>query len=585
MKKGRIQRWFWLYRSVAKISPGLFAAEYGASAVYGVSLALLPFALEWIFTSMEGFASHAISFPQMLLPILALWGVHLISEITAGMSDYLGETYADLAAQKLSASIHQKIASLPAIDFEDPATLNLIDKARWGAYSIRGLVHVTMDLLTMYLPYFLIYSWYLYQRNPILLVLLVLIFFPVLIAQVVKERFFSQQEEEAAPIRRKKEAFAQYISTKELAKEARTLGAVPDFFQRYCRAQKEMNKSVFRREKKNCTADILAAVVNIVGYLGILLFLIVLVLDEQIPVSAFVAVFASIRTVYEQMEEILGGRLQEMSGAVSKVKNYFRFLDLPSREQGNGQMPIIHHLELQNVGFQYPNGAAALSNIHLQVQQGELTAIVGENGSGKTTLSKILSGIYPMSSGSLKINGQKMGSQVLLSASSQLFQSYNQYHMSMGTNIAIGNAPAISEEDALRAIQTAGFQMDANRFPKGLHTMLGRTFGGVELSGGEWQRIALARAIYRPCQILILDEPTASIDPAKETELYESFRLACKDKIGFLITHRLGVVKLCQKVIVMQKGRILDTGTHEELLGRCAYYRSLWNAQANPYAE
>lgn len=582
MKHKKPAAWLRLCADVVRVSPGLFVLEYLSSIIYSVTLALTPFFMERLFDGILSFANGTASFSTMLVSILLLFGVSVLSEVTSGAADYLGETYANLSSQKFYLKVNDKIGKLPALDFEKPDTLNLINKSYQGAFSVRDVVHVVMDILTIYLPYFLFYGWYLYRCRRILPLVLALIFLPVLFAQIVKGKMYAKLEDDTAPLRRKKEHFSDYIASKEYVKETRGLGATAFFEAKFRTAMAALNSKLKKTGKKSCEADGIAMLINMVGYIGILLLLLDSVLRGYIALSAFVAVFASIRSAYDQMEELLGDRMGELADMTAKVRNYIAFQELPCEElQETSDRPFTT-LQAEHLRFSYPNGTEALHDISFEARQGQMFAIVGENGSGKTTLSKILAGIYPPTQGKLLYNGQAASLSDVRAQSSQLFQKYNQYKMTVEENVSISDGLRLRNEEILDSLKRAKAELPDSPSDS-LHTMLGREFGGVELSGGQWQRIALARGIYRPCQVLVLDEPTAAIDPMRESELYQTFQDCCQGKIGFIVTHRLGIIRLCQQVLVMKQGTLLDVGTHEALLQQCEYYRELWNAQAEQY--
>lgn len=582
MKHKKPAAWLRLCADVVRVSPGLFVLEYLSSIIYSVTLALTPFFMERLFDGILSFANGTASFSTMLVSILLLFGVSVLSEVTSGAADYLGETYANLSSQKFYLKVNDKIGKLPALDFEKPDTLNLINKSYQGAFSVRDVVHVVMDILTIYLPYFLFYGWYLYRCRRILPLVLALIFLPVLFAQIVKGKMYAKLEDDTAPLRRKKEHFSDYIASKEYVKETRGLGATAFFEAKFHTAMAALNSKLKKTGKKSCEADGIAMLINMVGYIGILLLLLDSVLHGYIALSAFVAVFASIRSAYDQMEELLGDRMGELADMTAKVRNYIAFQELPCEELQETSGCPFTTLQAEHLRFSYPNGTEALHDISFEARQGQMFAIVGENGSGKTTLSKILAGIYPPTQGKLLYNGQAAGLSDVRAQSSQLFQKYNQYKMTVEENVSISDGLRLRNEEILDSLKRAKAELPDSPSDS-LQTMLGREFGGVELSGGQWQRIALARGIYRPCQVLVLDEPTAAIDPMRESELYQTFQDCCQGKIGFIVTHRLGIVRLCQQVLVMKQGTLLDIGTHEALLQRCEYYRELWNAQAEQY--
>lgn len=574
-------RWLDLFSCVVKISPGLFFAEYLVSGIYGISLAFTPLCMERIFRAIAKLARHEILPIHMLSPILILLGVNIISEISAGISDYLGETYSTLAGQKLYSEINKKIGTLPAIDFENTDTLNLINKSYEGAYYVRSMVHTVMDLLTMYIPYIVIYAWYLYRCRPILPVALIMIFAPIAISQIIKKRSYAQLEDDSAPLRRRREHLAECIASKEYIVESRGLGAQPFLFQKYWAVQGDLNRHVMRIEKKNCKIDTVCILINALGFMGVILLLVESVSKQHIEIGSFVAVFASVRTVYQQVDEVVSVRAGELSSAVVKVNNYLKFCELSGEEYRNALIPTIQHISVNNISFQYPNGKDALRNISFDADRGDLIAIVGENGSGKTTLAKILAGIYSPTNGSITYDASVRSAYEIRSVTSQLFQRYSRYRMTLEENVTISTKQMHHRSEIISALETA--HIDPNWFADGLNTNLGREFGGTELSGGQWQRVALARTVYRPCQVIVFDEPTAAIDPNNEADLYHSFAESSADKFGFIITHRLGIVQLCQKVLVLKDGQFIDFGSHDDVLSRCEYYQQLWTAQAEQY--
>lgn len=573
-----------LFREVAGISPRTFFLEYFFSMAYGVTLALTPIATEKVFDGIVLYAGNRIFLASMLAPVFLLFGVSILGEIFAGLSDYYGEVYGDLTNQKLFRKVNEKIGRLDAIDFEKPELLNDIEKSYAGAASSRKLVHVVMDILTMYLPYFLVYGYYLYTCRPVLPLALVFIFLPVLLAQRVKEKRYAKLEDDSASLRRKKEHFADCMTAREYVKETRSLDAVSLFRRKYDQALEEWNCCLKKTGKAACKADGIAMLLNMTGYAAVILLLLDSVWKGYIALGAFVAVFTSVRTVYDQMEELVADRAGELAGAYAKVKNYLRFRDIPCETREPEQEFRLTEIRAEHIAFAYPDGTQALRDVSFTARQGQLFAIVGENGSGKSTLTRLLTGIYQPSDGVLLYNGQtaaQSGVRAVRRECSQLFQQYCRYQATLAENTAIGQELTMDFRRIRQVL--AGVGLEPSHFSDGILTMLGREFGGIELSGGQWQRVALARGIYRDCRVLVLDEPTAAIDPMRESELYHTFQESCKGKIGFIVTHRLGIVKLCDQVLVMRQGRLLDAGPHEALLKRCGYYRQLWNAQAEQY--
>ncbi len=256
------------------------------------------------------------------------------------------------------------------------------------------------------------------------------------------------------------------------------------------------------------------------------------------------------------------------------AQNYVRFMELPDRGGIKMTADASQGIVMENVSFSYPNAAAkSIDNVSITINPGETIAVVGENGAGKSTLVRLLIGMYKPSEGRVIIRGMdtaKTDSPSLFAGLSGVFQKYQRYMITLEENVNISEMGRDSSVDS--ALADAGVSVDGETFPNGLETMLSREFDGIDLSGGQWQRIAIARGLYRIHEIVVLDEPTAAIDPLEESRIYRQFMEISKDKTAIIVTHRLGSVKEADRVIVMDKGRILAAAPHRELMRSCTLY-------------
>ncbi len=257
-----------------------------------------------------------------------------------------------------------------------------------------------------------------------------------------------------------------------------------------------------------------------------------------------------------------------------------RTLMVPSRLQQG--------IAFEAVGFDYPGGRTALHEVRFQLKPGEKVALVGENGAGKTTIVKLICRLYDPSRGRILVDGRDLREYDLEAWRKQIavvFQDFARFHLPVKENIGIGSIEAMDDLDRIhQAAIRSGAASFVARLPRGMETFLGKQFAdGVDLSGGEWQKIAMARAFMKDAQILILDEPTASLDPRSEHEVYEKFTELVGDKTVLLISHRLSAVRLSDRILVLQDGRIVEQGSHEELMRLGGIYAEMYHMQADRY--
>ena len=307
-------------------------------------------------------------------------------------------------------------------------------------------------------------------------------------------------------------------------------------------------------------------------------------------------------TQYVGAATALSGSVTRLFSALSNIRTNgsflaqcYQFLEIPNAmyqgtlttEKRNDRE---YHIEFRDVSFKYPGvDAWALRHVNVRFRVGSRVAVVGENGSGKSTFIKLLCRLYDPQEGEILLNGidiKKYGYREYMDVFSIVFQDFQLLSQPLGDNVA--GSGEYDEARVRKALEDAGFTGRLNAMPDGLNTLLYRHYGdgGVNISGGEAQKIAIARALYRDAPFLVLDEPTAALDPLAEAEIYARLNQIVKDRTAVYISHRLSSCRFCDEILVFDRGRIVQTGTHEDLVSRQAgKYFSLWNAQARYYAE
>ncbi|MER5418173.1 ABC transporter ATP-binding protein, partial [Streptomyces virginiae] len=286
-----------------------------------------------------------------------------------------------------------------------------------------------------------------------------------------------------------------------------------------------------------------------------------------------------------------------LAALTSASGNILRYMDAlaafttsnPTLPAANPVTTTFTSLRLENVGFTYPAGHhPALNDISLTVHAGQIIALVGENGSGKTTLAKLLAGLYRPTTGTIHLNSHPVHDPTQLRAvSAVLFQDFLRYKLTIADNITLGRPDHTHNPGKLDdAAHKAGADTFTTLLPDGYHTQLGSEYhSGTDLSGGQWQRLALARTLYRNAPLIVLDEPTAAMDPHAEAALSHTLRTLCKDRTVILISHRLSSIRHTDHIYVLDKGHIVEHGTHSELTAAHSTYTHLFHTQTPTHNE
>ncbi len=587
-RKEFIQMFRFIYPKAVGNSPGLFAVSNFLGLAAGIMIGLQTTVMAAFFNAV----SYALSeeYGRVLGWGAVLGVVLLINEVVNGVMNYAYECMERKSVVVFKAMLHKKASGLSPIDYERTEFLDKVEKASKGATEATKLISEVMMLFTTYIPYLIYMGVYLFLTNPVLTLSLFFVFIPVMFNQYIRGKIYAHAEDRAAGERRKRDYYRSCIFDMEYVKETRMLRRNPFFLGKFTAALRSLVHIERDAEKKADFWEAVMAAVTLAGYGGVLALLVYSLLRAEIAVGSFAAIFSSVGMMYGIMCEIVEGRIGSISRNLGAVRNFTDFLEIPewnvqtkeeSEVPDTGSAPI----RLKGVSFRYPGaGRDAIQGIDLMVNSGETIAIVGENGAGKSTLMKVMMGLYQPTAGEVLIGDANTSNTDSRERISAVFQQYQRYQMNVTDNVVISDYTRRKEKDADESLKRAGMQSgDSAVFPDGADTMLSRQFGGKELSGGQWQRIAIARGIYRDRGILFLDEPTAAIDPLEESELYRRFESMCSGKTAVIVTHRMGCARIADRIVVMREGTIAEVGTHRELYDRGGCYRRYWDAQAEEY--
>ena len=425
------------------------------------------------------------------------------------------------------------------------------------------------------------------RYSPLLVISGLIGIIPALVSKIYFEKLLTSIRRRQSNIKRRCDYLWSLFTNKESMKEMRVMG-----FGGYIRDKWTDVNNERVEELRVVKLDvgkkqvIGISVVNIFYALNIAVA-VYLMVNGQISIGAFAACLSAFSNYHTHMQNVIATVAESVS-VYDSVADYYDYFTIPTETDGTvAYKPFEDKIVADNIHFRY-NGSTrdALSGLSCEIKKGEHVVIVGENGSGKTTFSKLLTGAYLPSVGSVTYDGQKteeLNRRSLYAHISVVSQDFVHYNFTLGENIGISD---IGRKDD-KAMEKLLKEVAGDEFLDkvgGLDTQLGREFGGMELSGGEWQKVAIARGLWKESDIIIFDEPTSALDPLVEYDILSKFVEMIQDKTSVIISHRVGICRTADKIIVMKNGRMVECGKHEELLKNGREYSHIWNEQAKWYA-
>lgn len=528
-----------------------------------------------------------------------LWKLVAIEFALAILSDGLGRAITlmdsllgDLFSNHTSVKIMEHAATLDLDQFEDAVFYDKLERARQQTLGrtillsqVMGQVQdlITMGFLAAGLAVF----------NAWLIVLLVIAILPAFIG----ESYFNDQTyaltRSQTPQRRELDYLRYIGASDETAKEIKMFslsGFIIDRFKLLSDKFYDDNKKI---AIKRSVWGTLFALLGSLGYYGAYVFIIARTITGALTIGELTFLAGSFRQLRTLLEGILSRFTTVSQGAIF-LSDFFEFFEIKPNIHNSQRPrpfpnPIRQGFTFEDVGFQYLNSDRwANRHLNFTLRPAEKLALVGENGAGKSTLVKLLARLYDPTEGRILLDGYDLKEYDLTELRQHIgiiFQDFLRYQMTFSQNIAAGNIDEKENEELIRASARQSLADElAQRLHGGYDQMLGKRFSeGVELSGGEWQKVAIARAYMRDAQLLILDEPTSALDARAEYQVFERFTELTHGKMAVLISHRFSTVRMADRIVVLDQGEIVEIGSHEELLAKGERYAELFHLQAMGY--
>lgn len=578
---------------VWQASRALFATSTAIQLFKGLLLAaqvlLVSLVLDAILQVQQGSSTWGV----VVLPVAALALAMGLAQVISALQGQLQRLLGELVTRQTWVRVLDVSTSVRLIEFEKPGFYDQLKRMQSNAVSqpfalTQGLIGIVGGLagLAGLIGSVIVLS-------PLVLPLLVFAGVPLYVGTRILSRMEFAFTVEQVPRLRLRQYLGTLQTERDSAKEVRTFGLTAALRERfdtvYSAYLAALKQHVRRRVIVALTTNVLSS-----GLIALtLIFLVWLVARGDLDLAAAGAAIVAVRMIAGQLNGLFGGVQQifESSLYLDDLDDFLAMKPQALAEESAGAPAPrgFSTLEAEGLTFSYPEAnRPALRDASLTVNSGEIVALVGENGSGKTTLAKLLATLYEPTAGTVRWDGtdvreyQRTG---LRDSIALIFQDFIRYQLTARENIGFGRADAAGDLDAVvRAARQAGAHEYLQQLPQGYETILSRMFkGGRDLSIGQWQRVAIARAFFRDAPFIILDEPTASLDPRAEHELFESLRELLAGRTVLFISHRLSTVRSADRIYVLHEGEIIEHGTHDELMAAGGRYSELFSLQAAAY--
>lgn len=531
------------------------------------------------------------------LLLIALTGsIALLTLISQSASRIVSEAQSAIVSDHVQEVLHAKSIEVDLEYYENSEYYETFHIAQGQApfrptAIINGLFQSGRSFITLVTMAALLLSF-----NWIAALILGVAVLPAVFVQYRYSRKNYRMQSSITPKERRAMYLHSLLTSTNYAKDIRLLGLGQLFISRYRDLREQIRKERLSLAFRGSVEEFASKAIALVVVFGAFAFIAQQAFDGIITIGDMLMYFGAI----QQGQSFLNSFL---SSLVSLYENnlfltaLYQFLDLkPKVAQPSNPIsfpkPIKSGICFEHVGFSYPNtNAMVLKDINLEIRPGQIVALVGENGSGKTTLIKLLCRLYDPQEGTIKIDGidlRNFRTHDLRQEISAVLQDYANYHFRARENIWLGNVDKPEDMDHIvQAAECSGIDEAIKHLAKGYDTFLGRVFekDGAELSIGEWQKVALARAFFRDSQVIILDEPTSSLDAKAEENVFNRFKQLAAGKIAIIISHRLSSVTMADRIYYIKEGRVTEQGTHQELMDQDKEYAQLFKIQAKHYRQ
>ena len=582
------------FRSVYKSSPKMFSLN----VILRLIKSIFPVVLLWVGKEIidEVIAivntGESQELNKLYLLIAIEFGIAIFSDVFNRLIGVTDTLIGSLYSNDSSVELIQKTARVDLQYLEDSEFYDKLERARRQTV---GRVNLMSNSLAQAQDFITIVSLIsaLIYFYPILVILLVISIIPTLLNELKFSSSNYKLTSRMAPERRQLDYMRVIGASDVTAKEVKLFG-LADFISRtFSTTANKYYQSIKKLTIKRSVWGAIFNIIGVIAYYGAFVFIVLKAVVSLVTIGELTFLAGSFNKLRNQLQ-VMFTRFSNITESAMYLHDYFEFIDMEFIDQSDFQQlsvpaKIVTGIKFQNVTFSYPNGHIPVFNgLSFDLRKGEKLALVGENGSGKTTLIKLLLRLYEPTSGCILLDGvdirhyEKEEYQKLFGA---IFQDFVKYYLTTRINIAVGNIENVGNDQKIEEAAELSLADEVVKdLLNGYDQELGKRFKkGAELSGGQWQKIALARAYMSEAPIIILDEPTSALDARAEYEVFQRFIGLTKGRTSIIISHRFSTVRMADRILVLNNGEVLELGTHEELMENGNLYSELFELQAEGY--
>jgi len=565
--------------------------------VFRMISSLLPLAALWITKLIIDGIVHVVSSHEPVNPLLwwlvaAEFAIAIFGSILGRAIDYFDALLADKYTRHISIQVMKHAAELDLTAYEDPVFYDRLERARVQATDRLGMIQSIGRLVQQVITAASL-SVSILVFSPWLLLLLIAGIFPAFLGESHFAFLGYAKNFRQTPVRRELDYLRVLGGSREAAKELKLFGLKDFLIGRFTRLSDQIYRENVDLARRRLIAGSFLSMIGIAGYYSAYVYVIWRTVTGSLSIGTLTFLTGAIVQASGNIQQIFSS-LSSIADQALFLTDLLAFFDMQPTIRSKPHAlpaphPIVRGFEFRNVSFRYPGSSRlVLNSLNFHLRAGERVALIGKNGEGKTTVVKLMTRLYDPVEGQVLLDGvdlREYNLEDLYREIGVIFQDFMRYEMTARENIAVGRIDEINNLPLLKIAADKSLADEViERLPRDYEQMLGRRFeSGVDLSGGEWQKIALARAYLRDAQVLILDEPTAALDARSEFEVFQRFAELTAGKSALFISHRFSTVRMADRIVVLENGRIAEDGNHEKLLNLGGRYAEMFEMQAASY--